>query len=76
MITNWIKKLTKNNILRDKPKKGGKHQRQERHDIRGKIAKIKLQVCYAMITEVINSREDIKVDEKIRVTYDCILKIT
>ena len=29
-----------------------------------------------MIAEVINSREDIKVDEEIRVTYDCILKIT
>ena len=29
-----------------------------------------------MITEVINSREDIKVDEEIRVSYDCILKIT
>ena len=28
-----------------------------------------------MITEVINSREDIKVDEEIRVSYDCILKI-
>ena len=29
-----------------------------------------------MITEVINSREDMKVDEEIRVSYDCILKIT
>ena len=28
-----------------------------------------------MITEVINSREDIKVDEEIRVAYNCILKI-
>ena len=34
------------------------------------------QVCYVIITEVINSREDIKVDEEIRVSYDCILKIT
>ena len=29
-----------------------------------------------MITEVVNSREDIKVDEGIRVTYECILKLT
>ena len=57
-------------------KKGSIHQRQKRHDIRRKITKFKHQVCYVMITEVVNSREDIKVDEEIRVTYDCILMIT
>ena len=56
--------------------KGSKHQRQERSEIRGKITKTKHQVCYVMITEVMNSREDIKDDEEIRVTYDRILKIT
>ena len=78
MITNWIQKIDKKKqyFKREKPKKGSKHQRQERHDIRGKITKIKHQVCYVMITEVINSREDIKTDEEIRVSYDCILKIT
>ena len=57
-------------------RKEAKHQRQERHNIRGKITKNKTLVCYVMIAEVINSRGDIKVDEEIRVTYDCILKIT
>ena len=77
MITNWIQKqVEKSNILRVKPKKGSKNQIQERHDIRRKISKIRHQFCYAMITEIINSRIDIKVDEEIRVTCDCILKIT
>ena len=77
MITNWIQKIDKKQYFkREKPKKGSKHQRQERNGIRGKITKIKHQVCYAMITEVINSREDINVDEEIRVSYDWVLKIT
>ena len=29
-----------------------------------------------MITEVINLIEDMKIDEEIRITHDCILKIT
>ena len=75
MMTNLIQKNRfKKQYFKRKPKKGSKHQRQERHDIRGKITKIKHQVCYVMIIEVINSREDIKVDEGIR--EDCILKIT
>ena len=33
-------------------------------------------MCNVTITEVMNLREDIKIDEKVRVTYDFILKIT
>ena len=78
MITNWIQKINpkKQYYKREKPKKGSKHERHERYDIKGKVTKIKHQVCYVVITEVINSRDDIKVGEEIRVTYDCILKIT
>ena len=51
----------------EKPEKGSKHQRHEKYNIRVKITRAKYQVCYVMITEVINLRKDIKIDEKFRV---------
>ena len=44
--------------------------------MKGIITKIKHQVCYVKIIDIFNSRDDIKADEVIRVTYDCIMKIT
>ena len=61
--------------MKEKPKKGSKHQRHERYGIRRKIAKTKNRVCYLMITEVMNLREDIKICEEIRAAYGYILKI-
>ena len=42
----------------------------------GIITKIKYQVCYVKIINIVSSRDDIKIGEEIRVTYDCIIKIT
>ena len=44
--------------------------------MKGIITKIKHQVCYVKIINIVNSRDDIKIGEEIRVTYDCIIKIT
>ena len=35
-----------------------------------KLQKIKYQACYVTIIEVMNLIEKIKIDERIRVTYD------
>ena len=40
------------------------------------ITKIKHQFCYAKIIDTVNSRDGIIIDEEIKVTYDCIIKIT
>ena len=60
---------------REKPKKGTKHQRAERHDIKGIVTKVKHQVCYVKIIEIVNEREDIEVVQEIRVPYDCVIKL-
>ena len=43
--------------------------------MKGTITKIKHQVCYIKIIDIVNSRDGIKIGEEIRVTYDCIIKI-
>ena len=43
LLTNWISKLMlRNHTSREKPKKETKHQRTERHYIKGKVDKVKL----------------------------------
>ena len=44
--------------------------------MKGIITKIKHQVCYIKIIDIVNSRDDIKIGGEIKVTYDCIIKIT
>ena len=44
--------------------------------MKGIITKIKHQVCYVKIIDIVNSKDYIKIGENIRVTYDCIYKIT
>ena len=43
--------------------------------MKGIITKIKHQVCYVKVIDIVNSRDDIKIGEKIRVANDCIIKI-
>ena len=45
---------------REKTKKGTKHQRTEKHDIKGVDTKVKYQVCKIRIIEITNEREDIE----------------
>ena len=47
----------------------------ERFDIKENISKVKYQVCYTGIKEIVNEREDIKGYQKIKMSYDCIIKI-
>ena len=58
-------KYIKNSTLREKPKKGSKQQGYQRYDIREEITKNKHQICYLMVAEVMNLREDTKIDEKL-----------
>ena len=61
-------KLTlRNHTPREMPKKGTKHQRTERYDIKGEVTKSKLQICYIKIIEIFNEREDIEAQQEIRV---------
>ena len=55
---NWISKLLllRNHTSREKPKKGTKHQRIERHDIRGVITNRNHQIYYIRIIEIVNER--------------------
>ena len=78
LLTNWINKIIplKKYHNKEKLKKGRKHQRHERYDMKGIITKIKYQVYYVKIIDIFNSRDDIKIVEVIRVTYGCIIKIT
>ena len=79
LLTNWISKINikKPYFKREKSKKGTKHQKQraERHDIKGIVTKVKHQVCYVKIIEIVNEREDIEVGQEIRVPYDCVIKL-
>ena len=61
---------------REKPKKRTKHQRTERHDIKGVITKAKLKNCYVRIIEIVNERKDIEVQLEIIVPYDCFIKLS
>ena len=77
LLTNWISKINikKPYFKREKPKKGTKHQRAERYDIKGIVTKVKHQVCYVKIIEIVNEREEIEVGQEIRVPYDCVTKL-
>ena len=61
---------------RDKPKKKWtKHQRTERHNIKGVDTKAKIQVCNIRIIEIINEREDIEAQQEIKSPYECVIKL-
>ena len=45
---------------REKPKKGTKHQRTERHDFKRVITNVNNQICYVRIIEIVNERKDIE----------------
>ena len=77
MIPNWINWLNQKKpyFKRIKPIKICKYQRQERFYIKANITKVKHQVCNAEVKEIVNEMKDIEVDQEIRVSYDCIIKI-
>ena len=59
---------------REKPKKGKKHQRTEKHDFKGVITNVNHQICYVRIVETVNERKDIEAQQEIRAPYDCVIK--
>ena len=68
-------KLKQKYFKKEKPKHGTKYERKLRYDIRRLIVKIMHQVWYVKTIETTNERDDLKVKDKIRVLYDCILKL-
>ena len=62
LLIDWISKINikKSHFKKDKPKKGTKRQRTERHDIKGVFTKSKHQNSYVRINEIVNEREGIE----------------
>ena len=62
LLTKLISKISIKKPLfkREKQKKGTKHQRTKRHDIKGVDTKSKLQLYYDRIIDIVNEREEIK----------------
>ena len=75
-LTNWKSKINiqKPYFKREKPKKGIKYLRAERHDIKEAVTKAKFQICYDRIIEIVNEKI-IKAHQKIRVPYNWIIKL-
>ena len=77
LLTSWIVELPNKRIRsfkREKPMKGTKGERHEIYSIQGEIIKKGLYYC---IIEVIHLKIKSKIlnsEEKIKVTYDCIVK--
>ena len=75
-IANWINKINykKPNFIKRNQK--SKDQREERYNIVDVATRVKHQVSYVRVTSIPNDRLDIKIDDEIRVTYDCVIKMT
>ena len=56
--------------------KKSKYQREERYDIVCVASIAKHQLLYVRVTSILNDRSDVKIDDEIRVTYKCVIKIT
>ena len=50
------------------------YQLTERHDIKGVVTKIKHQIWYVIIIEIVDEK-NIEVGLKIKVPYDCFVKL-
>ena len=76
-ITRWINNINskKPYFNREKPKKS-KYRREERYDIIGVATRVKHQVLYVRVTSISNGRSDVKIDDEIKVIYECAIKIT
>ena len=76
LLTNLISKLSlRNHTSKEKkPKKRTRHQRTERHDIKGVITNGNHQICDVGIIEIVNERKFIEAQQEIRVPNDCVIK--
>ena len=71
----YLKLILRNHTSKEEPKKGTKHKKTEKYDIKGVVSKAKLQICNFRIIENANEREDIEAQQEIRVPYDCVIKL-
>ena len=76
--TNWIKKSIRRNLIL---KEGNKmevsiKEKKRKDDITSVDARVKQQVLNVRVTGILNGRLDIKIYNEIRVTYECVIKIT
>ena len=60
---------------REKPLKGTKGERKEFHSIKGTITKKRLYYCIIEVKEFRVSSKNLKKNEKVKVTYECIVKV-
>ena len=76
-ITNRINKINskKPYFNRDKQKRYLVSKR-SKDDIVRAAKRVKHQALYVRITSILNVKLDVIIDDEIRVTYDCVIKIT
>ena len=61
---------------KEKQMKGTKGERQEIHSIQVKIIKKELYYCIVEVKKIKIPSKLFSIDDKVKVTYDCIIKVT
>ena len=78
LITSWLLELPIKRIIsfkREKPLKGIKEERKEIHSIKGTITKKGLYYCIVEVKEFRVPSKILKKNEKVKITYECIVKV-
>ena len=79
LLTSWITKLPNKRIRsfkKEKQMKGTKGERQEIHSNRAEIIKKELYYCIVEVKKNQDTKQIIFINDKIKVTYECIIKVT
>ena len=79
LLTSWITKLPNKRIRsfkKEKPMKGIKGERQEKHSIQAEILKKGLYYYIVEVKKIKIPSILFSINDKIKVTYDCIFKVT
>ena len=78
LLTSWITELPNKRIKsfkRQKPIKGTKGERQEIHSIQAEIIKKGLYYCIVEVQKIKIPSKIFSKNDKIKVTYNCIIKV-
>ena len=79
LLTSWMTQLPNKRIRsfkREKPMKGTKGERQEIHSIQAEIIKKGLYYCIVEVKKIKIPSKIFFINDKIKVTYECIIKVT
>ena len=63
-------------LKKEKPVKGTKGERQEMYNIQGEIIKKGLYYCIVEVKKTKVPSKIFSINDQIKVTYDCIIKVT